>query len=161
MKAAVPALFASGLAALLFAAAGHAAGDKLKIGAFGPGKATGPLLSRAELRDCLSTLERIRGRNDEMAQERERIERDKAELKRQGDELKAELETLDRGNAEAVEGFKARAAARDKAIDEFEARTVAFNGRIEALNGERGGFAKRCENRRFDQLDEDAIRAGK
>lgn len=149
------------LCAALVALPVQAAGDKLKIGSFGPGKARGPLLTRTELRDCLDRLERIRTRNDALTQERERIERDKSELVRLGDELKAQLETLDRTNAEAVEALKARAVARDQAIDGFEKRTTAFNGEVESLAGERKTFAQRCENRRFDELDEAAIRAGK
>lgn len=145
----------------LAALSAHAAGDKLKLGAFGPGKASGPLLTRAELRDCLDRMDRIRTRNDALTQERERIERDKAELLRQGEELKAQLETLDRGNAEAVEAFKARAAARDQALDGFEKRTGSFNGEVEGLTAERRTFSQRCENRRFDELDEAAIRAGR
>ncbi|MBX3607480.1 MAG: hypothetical protein KF788_19525 [Piscinibacter sp.] len=147
--------------AALVAFGTQAAGDKLKLGSFGPGKPSGPLLTRTELRDCLERLDRIRSRNDALAQERERIERDKADLLKLGDDLKAQLETLDRTNAEAVEAFKARASAREQAIDGFEKRTVAFNGDIEALGGERKQFAQRCENRRFDELDETAIRAGK
>lgn len=145
----------------LAALSAQAAGDKLRLGAFGPGKASGPLLTRAELRDCLDRIDRIRTRNDALTQERERIERDKAELVRQGDELKAQLETLDRANTEAVEAFKARALARDQALDGFEKRTSAFNGEVEGLGAERKTFAQRCENRRFDQDDEAAIRAGK
>jgi hypothetical protein len=145
----------------LAALCAHAAGDKLKLGSFGPGKASGPLLTKVELRDCLERMDRIRTRNDALSQERERIERDKAELIRQGDELKAALETLDRSNAEAVEAFKARAAARDQALDGFDKRTGTFNGEVENLSGERKQFAQRCENRRFDQDDETAIRAGK
>lgn len=161
MRTAALVCLALSLAAVLAPRAAGAAGDKLKLGSFGPGKASGPLLSRAELRECLALLGRIRVSNDAMTQERERIEKDKAELLRQGEELKAQLETLDRTSAEAVEAFKARAAARDKAIDEFESRTGEFNGRVEALKGDRGSFAQRCENRRFDELDETAVKAGK
>ena len=146
---------------VLAALSAHAAGDKLRLGAFGPGKASGPLLTRAELRDCLDRMDRIRTRNDALTQERERIERDKAELLRQGDELKAQLETLDRSDTEAVDAFKARAVARDQALDGFEKRTGAFNGDVEGLAAERKTFAQRCENRRFDQDDETALRAGR
>ena len=150
------------LAGLLLAAGAHGAGDnKLKVGTFGPGKASGPLLSKAELRDCLERAERVRTRNEALPPQRERIERDKAELIRQGDELKAQLETLDRTSVEAIEAYRAKAQARDAAIDELEKRTGAFNGEVEALAGDRRGFAQRCENRRFDQDDEAAIRAGK
>lgn len=161
MRTAVLVCLALSLAAALAPRSAGAAGDKLKLGSFGPGKASGPLLSRAELRECFRLLERVRSVSDTMAQERERIEKDKAELQRQGGELKAQLETLDRTSPEAVEAHNARAAAHDKAIGEFESRTGEFNGRVEALKGDRGSFAQRCENRRFDELDETAVKAGK
>ena len=89
------------------------------------------------------------------------LEKDKGELVAQGNELRAQLEALDRTSAEAIEQHVARAAARDKAIDAFELRSAAFNARVAALNGERASFQQRCDNRRFDELDETAIRNGK
>lgn len=145
--------------AALLAAGAQAAGDKLKLGAFGPGKASGPLLSRTELRDCLERMDRLRAGNDRLARERERIERDKADLLRQDDELKAQLATIDRSSEEAVTAFNTRVLERDKARGEFLQRTDAFNTEVTALDGERRQFAQRCENRRFDQDDETALRA--
>lgn len=148
------------VAACLPLAAG-AADDKLRLGIFGNGKGTGPMLSRTELRECLSLQERVRGGSESAGREREQIDKEKAELIRQGDELKAELDKLDRTNAEAIEQYRARLVARDKAIDALDARTAEFNTRIAALNADRGAFAQRCDNRRFDQVDEAAIRNGK
>ena len=139
----------------------RAAGDKLQLGAFGPGKASGPLLTRAELRECLATNERMRVGSEAAGPEREQIERDKNELIRQGAELKAQLETLDRTSQEAIEQYRARAIERDRAIDALEARTAVFNQKVETLQADKANFARRCENRRFDELDASAIRAGK
>ncbi len=147
------------LCAVLAAAGAQAAGDKLKLGAFGPGKASGPLLSKAELRECLRRMDDIRTRNDKLTQEREGIEREKAELLRQGEELKTLRDTLDRNSAEAVDGFNARVIERDRLRTAFDQRVETFNGDIGALEGERRQFAQRCENRRFDQDDETALRA--
>ena len=161
MRTLVPASLCLALAAALSPATSPAAEEKLKLGIFGNGKGTGPLLTRAELRDCLGIQERVRSGSEAAAAERERLEKDKAELVRQGTELKADLETLDRTSQDAIDQYKARAQARDQAIDEFEARSSAFNARIDGLKNERDGFQRRCDNRRFDQLDEAAIRSGK
>ena len=80
---------------------------------------------------------------------------------RQGEELKAQFAALDRTSVEAIEQYRANALARDKAIDAFEARTSEFNARLTALGEDRAGFTQRCDNRRFDELDEAAIRNGK
>ncbi len=139
----------------------QAASDKLRIGIFGSGKGTGPLLTRAELRECLAIEAKVVEATPVAARDREQLEKDKAELIRQGDVLKADLETLDRTSAEAIEAYRARVQARDKAIDEFDARSDAFNARVAALDADRTAFKQRCDNRRFDQADEAALRKGK
>lgn len=139
----------------------QAASDKLRIGIFGSGKGAGPLLTRAELRECLAIEAKVVEATPAAARDREQLEKEKAELIRQGDALKAELETLDRTSAEAIEAYRAKVLARDKAIDEFDARSDAFNARVGALDTDRNAFRQRCENRRFDQADEAAIRKAK
>lgn len=138
-----------------------AAPEKLRLGVFGSGKGAGPLLTRAELSECLALKERVGTGSEAAARDREQIEKEKAELIRQGDELKAELEKLDRTSAEAIEQYRDRAVARDKAIEAFEVRAAEFNDRLGALTADRSSFARRCDNRRFDQVDEEAIRKGK
>jgi hypothetical protein len=139
----------------------HAASDKLRIGIFGSGKGAGPLLTRNELRECLAIEAKVLENTQSAAREREQLEKEKAELIRQGDVLKAELETLDRTSAEAIEAYRGRMLARDKAIDEFDARSDAFNARVGGLDADRATFKQRCDNRRFDQADEAALRKGK
>lgn len=141
--------------------AAGAANDKLRLGMFGSGKAVGPLLSRAELRECLALQGRIKSGSESAAADREQLQKEKAELVRQGEELKAQFAALDRTSVEAIEQYRANALARDKAIDAFEARTGEFNARLTALGEDRAGFTRHCDNRRFDELDETAIRNGK
>ncbi len=147
------------LAAALGAA--QAANEKLRIGVFGNGKGSGALLTKGELRECLAIESRVVGSSDSMAREREQLEKEKAELIRQGEALKAERETLDRTSAEAIEAHLAREKARDQAIDEHEARSDAFNARVVPIDADRAAFRQRCDNRRFDQADLEAIRKGK
>lgn len=141
--------------------AAHAAADKLRIGVFGSGKGAGALLTKAELRECLAIEARVVGSSDAAARERAQLEKEKAELMRQGEVLKAERDALDRSSADAVDAYNARALARDKAIDEFEARSDAFNARVGTLDADRATFKQRCDNRRFDQADEEALRKGR
>lgn len=157
----IAAAFSLVLSSLLALPAAQAAGDRLQLGVFGNGKGSGALLTRAELRDCLAIVARIRDANETAQRDRAQIDEERAELKRAGAELKAQLEALDRSNEEAVKQYVERATAHDRRIDALESRTAGFNGRVEALNGDREQYARRCDNRRFDQLDEAAIRAGK
>jgi hypothetical protein len=139
----------------------HAASDKLRIGIFGSGKGTGPLLTRAELRECLAIEARVVEATPAAAREREQLEKEKAELIRQGEVLKSEFAAVDQTSLEALQAHRNKELARDKAIDEFDARSDAFNTRVGALDADRAAFRQRCDNRRFDQADEAALRKGK
>ena len=137
------------------------AADKPKESGFGKGKPGGPLLTKAQLRDCLAQQERVRAQTEETVRLQAALERDKTEITKLGDLLKEQLAALDRGDANAVDAYNAQAQNRDKMIDDYEARALQFNAKVESLQGERGAFAKGCENRRFDELDEIAIKSGK
>ena len=139
----------------------HAASDKLRIGIFGSGKGTGPLLTRAELRECLAIEAKVVEGTQLATRERDQLEKEKAELIRQGEVLKREFDALDKTSMEALQAHRDKELARDKAIDEFEARSASFNGRVGALDAERNSFKQRCDNRRFDQADEAALRKGR
>ena len=78
-----------------------------------------------------------------------------------GQSLKEQLAALDRSSQEAVDQYNGRAAARDQRIDALEARMAPFNARVEAVAAERAAFGKRCDNRRYDERDEIAIKNGK
>lgn len=139
------------------------AADKVKEGGFSSkaGKATGPMLTRAQLRDCLSLYDRRQADSDAVGKERAAIEAEKADLLREGEAIKEALAALDRTSQEAVDRYNERALARDKRIDAFELRTAEYNKRAEATQALNAQFAAGCENRRFDEADEVAIRKGK
>lgn len=135
--------------------------QKIKEGSVGKGKASGPLLTRNQLRECMSQQQKISLQGDETLALQSQFDRDKAEIQRQGLLLKEELAALDRTNAELVDRYNAKAAARDKTIDDFEARAPAYNLRVQQLQTDRAAYASACENRRFDENDEIAIKSGK
>lgn len=150
-------------AALAALAAAPMAAEKVKEGGFGvkAGKSTGPLLTRAQLRECMALQDRRQAEAAENARLRADIDREKGELQREGEALKAQLDALDRTSQEAVDQYNERAAARDKRIDAFEARANDFNKRVESVQALNAQFAANCDNRRFDEADEIAIRKGK
>ena len=98
---------------------------------------------------------------EDLTREQAALATTKGEIGRSGDALKAGLETLDRTNAEAVAAYNDQAQARDKQIDDYQARVTAFNTRVDAAKTERDAFSKACENRRFFEEDEIAIKKGK
>ncbi len=154
-----------GLAALLAAAAvaGQAADPKPREAAKAAPAASkpAPLLTRDELRECMARRDRLRTQTDEVAKSQAEMQRDKAEIEQRGATLKAQLETLDRSSQAAIDAYNAQATERDRLMDAYEARIAPFNGRIDALATERDAYSKACENRRFDERDEIAIKNGK
>lgn len=146
-------------ACLLAASAVHAADKPKKEGSFGQG--SGPMLSKEQLRSCLSQKTQLAQQDDELIKEQTALAAAKEEVARGGDALKAQLETVDRTSAEAVAAYNERAQARDKQIDDYQARATAFNARVDASKAEREAFGKTCANRRFLEDDEIAIKKGK
>jgi hypothetical protein len=144
---------------LLATATAFAADKPKKEGAFGKG--SGPVLTKEQLRNCLSLKARLAQQDDDMGKEQAALVSTKDEIVRGGDALKARLETLDRTSAEAVAAYNEQSEARDKQIDEYQARVTAFNTRVEATKTDRDAYAKGCENRRFFEDDELAIKKSK
>ena len=139
----------------------HAA-DPPRQGSFGvKSKAGGPLLTRAELRECMARDERVRAQADDTVKLQAQMDTEKADVTRLGATLKEQLDALDRTNAEAVNAYNEQAQSFDKRVDAYNLGTKAFNAKIDALKLEREAFSKGCENRRFDEKDEIAIRNGK
>jgi predicted nucleic acid-binding Zn-ribbon protein len=147
-------------ATLLIAIAGHAA-DKPKEASFGGGKGSGAFLTRNQLRDCMAQQAKVKQTQADMVALQDKLAADKAEIGKTGETLKADLEALDRTNPEAVSAYNERAVARDKRIDEYQQQVDQFNARVDPVRAERDAFSKACENRRYFEDDEIAIRKGK
>jgi len=146
--------------ALLIALSSHAA-DKPKEATFGGGKGGGAFLSRNQLRDCMAQQAKVKQTQADMTAMQDKLNADKAEIGKTGEALKADLETLDRTSPDAVNAYNERAAARDKRIDEYQQQVDQFNSRVDGVRAEREAFSKACENRRYFEDDEAAIRKGK
>jgi chromosome segregation ATPase len=144
---------------LLATGAVFAADKPKKEGAFGKGG--GPMLTKEQLRSCMAQKDKVSQLDDELTREQTALTATKDQLKGSGETLKAGLETLDRSNAEAVAAYNEQAQARDKQIDDYQARVSAFNTRVESNKTDRDAYAKSCENRRFFEEDEIAIKKGK
>lgn len=146
---------------LLTAGTGHAADKPKKQGAFGTGKAVGAYLTRDQLRACLAQHAQTMRRDAALQQEQAALTNAKAEIARSGDVLKLQLEVVDRTQADAVAAYNEQAKARDQQIDDYQARVTAFNTRVDARQTDRDAFAKNCDNRRYFEEDEIAIKKGK
>lgn len=124
-------------------------------------KPTGAFLTKEQLRACMAQKSLTVQLQSDLVAEQTALAGTRAEITRDGADLKATLDGLDRSNAEAVAAHNEAAQAHDKKIDAYQARVAAFNARVEAGKAERELYAKNCENRRFLEEDEIAIKKGK
>jgi len=142
------------------AAAKPAASPAPREAGFGA-RSSGPLLTREELRACLSLQERVRAMTEEAGRVRTDLDARKAELLASAEALKAELASVDRTSQEAVDAYNARSVARDERVAAYEQAVAAFNARVDALAADRDTFTGKCNNRRYDEADEIALRSGR
>jgi hypothetical protein len=148
-------------AGLMAATSLQAAPPKPREGSLGGGKASGPILSMAELRACMAQDARIQSQNEEFGRVRQQLTDDAQEIDRGAEALKADLASVDRSNKEAVDALIARAQAHDKKVESYQARVEPFNARVQAVDAERAAYAKACHGRRYLEDDYKDIKAGK
>lgn len=152
-------------ALVVFSVAAQAAGPvqpkKGNVLSFGQNKATGKLLTRDELRECLAQDVRVKAMSEEAVTLQRALETGKSEIARHAEEINLARETLDRTSKEAVDAFNARGAEQDQRIVTYNERLPAFNAKVEALQAERASFAKNCADRPYDEGDYFAIKRGK
>lgn len=148
------------LCVLLSAGAAHAA-DKPKEASFGKGKAGGAVLTRDQLRQCLTQQAQVKNEEAELVKLQAGLNTEKAAVIRSGEVLAEQGNTLDRSKPELVSAYNEQVLARDKAIDELQARGAQFNERAGAAGVQREAFAKACEGRSYNESDEIAIQKGK
>ena len=148
------------VSALLVTGAVQAA-DKPKEPTFGKGKASGPVLTREQLRQCLAQQAQVKNEEAELVKLQNGLNTDKAAILRSGEVLTEQGAALDRTKPELVTAYNELVLARDKAIDDLQARGAQFNERASAAGVQREAFAKACEGRTYNESDEIAIQKGK
>ena len=132
-----------------------------KPASFGKGRPGGPVMSRAELRECLAQVGAVRSLNDEAAALQAALAKEQSEIGQLDAARKDKRAALDLTNAEAVDAYNAEGKALEQRIDAYNARTPPFNAKVDALQAARDAFAKGCDNRNYDEKDEAAIKSGK
>ena len=125
------------------------------------GKGTGSVMTRDQLRQCMTDQDRMKKDAADILQTQQGLDRDRAEIDRTGAELEAAKASLDRTSQAAIDAYNERARARAKMIEDFKAAAAPFNERVDKLTDDRQAYAKDCQDRRYLEEDFDAIKAGK
>jgi chromosome segregation ATPase len=93
--------------------------------------------------------------------EREALTREQGELEKNRTELEAERARLAASIEDQARGFNTKAADLDKRVADWNQRNAQWNDASSALEAERKGWMKDCNDRRYREDDETAIKRGK
>ncbi|MEO5881470.1 MAG: hypothetical protein ABIQ06_03565 [Caldimonas sp.] len=141
------------LAALAAVPAAHAAEKKPSRPAAATAAPKSPILTPAQLQQCVNQKERLHAQTDDALKDKAEIEVDKAGITRSGTGLAEELTTLDRTSDVAVDAYNAKVEQRDKLIETYQSRVTAYNLKAETVKATKEGYEQSCENRRYDERD--------
>jgi hypothetical protein len=136
-----------------------AADAKPREGSLGTG--SGPALTRDQLRQCLAEDDRLKKEAVDAVEAQRALERDRAEIDRQGADIETQKGAIDKSDQAAVDAYNERLQARGKLIEAYRTQVPKFNQRIEALNASKAAYTKECTDRKYFEDDYEAIKAGK
>ena len=125
------------------------------------GKGSGPVMSRDELRRCMTEDDRLKKETADILETQKSMQQNRSEIDRLGAELEAEKATVDRSSQAAVDAFNEKSRARGKLIEDYKAAAPLFNERVDKLAAGQQGYAKGCGDRKYLESDYDDIKAGK
>src|SRR5450631_1577750 len=138
-------------AATVLLAQGASAADKARAASAPPSKE--PILTQAQLRECMSQKESLRQRSDSLLKTKADLDAAKAEIARTGAEIAEAQPTLDLTKKEAVDDFNAKIVARRALVDDYQTKGAAYNKDVEDVQATQDSYASACSNRRYDDRD--------
>lgn len=130
-------------------------------GSLGKGTSPLPILTKEQLRQCMTEQERIRKENVELAEVQAQMDKDRAEIDRLGKEIETEKPKVDASDESAVNAFNERVRQRSRMIEDFKTAAPLFNQRVDKLGADRQAYTANCADRRFFEDDLAEIKAGK
>ncbi len=143
------------------AAAKPAKPTKAREGSLGTGTASGPMLTKDELRQCIAEQDRLKKETSEVVTTQQKLAKDRTELERVSAEIDADKPKVDLSNKEAVDTFNARLQAKGQFVTDYKAAASQFNDRVDKLDADDKTFTKNCKDRRYFEDEFDEIKAGK
>lgn len=135
--------------------------SKQREGSLGGGTASGPMLTKDELRQCIAEQDRLKQETSEVSATQSKLKAQRADIDRMSAELDADRPKVDVGNKEAVDAFNARLQAKGKLVADYQAAGTQFNQRVDKLDADDQAFTKNCKDRRYFEDEYDEIKAGK
>jgi hypothetical protein len=108
----------------------------------------------------LAELEK-QGRGNRAERLRKALESEHADLKKSEEALQVEMNALNKANADSATTLNARIAEHEQNVRAWNERNDAFTARVQGHRSTDDRWLAQCADRRYDELDEIAIRQGK
>lgn len=155
-RSTTPRLLGALLAAGLSFAGAPSQGQSL-----GGNKPSGKVLTRTELKACMTQQDALKGRRTEVERTAATLQSEKTELEQAGEALKVDQAALDRTSEEAVAAYNDRARAHDQRVDAWNQRNATALQQAEAYKDDSERWTGDCADRRYREDDEKALRRSK
>lgn len=114
------------------------------------------ILSRSELRECMSRDESLAERRARLDRDKDAIDDEARVIARESERLARELARLPSMDAAAVAAYNADSAAHNRRVEAHNRAVADHNARAALLNGDNAAMDARCA-RPFMPRDRDAI----
>ncbi len=119
------------------------------------------VMTKAELRACLKEEDGLKAQRAPLIEERRVLDADKAAIAKDTEALKGAADALDRTSLDAVDAHNAKIRAHDARIDAWNERSNALGAKGKGYEQAHEAWKASCANRRYNEDDEKAIRAGR
>jgi len=112
-----------------------------------------PLMTQAQLRDCLAQKDKLTKDTEAAVKSKAALAAQRAEIDSTGKALEEEAATLDRTSEDAVVAYNAKVIERKGKVDAYRAKAEAYNTEVESVITTKEAYEKACVDRRYDERD--------
>lgn len=116
------------------------------------------VMTRDELRVCLTEQDRLQKIPAAIKSEQAELERLKADAQRIDAELASKVGTVDPNDTATLAALREQGAKRDAIADDYNARLATLREQSAAYDSGRKAWGERCGDRDYDERDEAVIR---
>lgn len=120
---------------------------------------SGPVLSRAELQQCVNEQNTINALSDALDSEQASWDADQKKLGQLERRLENDKRVLNVYSQESVDSFNTLVDQHRKQVTAFNRRLPVFNEKVERLKSSVAGFNSRCAQRAYYESDMSAVLA--
>ncbi len=120
---------------------------------------TGPVLSREQLRSCMSDQETVERKSAALEQAMASLSEEKSQITEMERRLADEKRLVVASSESSVKRYNAVVDRYQKMVDDYNARVAPFRTDLAAIESARARFNSDCVNHAYDENDMQALMA--